>query len=155
MKSATSHLACSWTLPRLIIKSHQNKKWMWPWARGAPQNLGLPFNISATAEASNIKFGMQLGLAMARYKKHNQSKTWAWPWAREAPKYLGFLFNMSATAALSSALAELLVQKHLYTCSKFSLATNLGFILYFVCVFTLYRALIYFIMYVFCCLNSV
>jgi len=30
---------------------------VWPWARGAPKNLRLPFAISATAEASDFKFG--------------------------------------------------------------------------------------------------
>ena len=41
---------------------------MWPWARGAPRNLRLPFNISATAEAREFKFGIQLGFA----KGHHQ-----------------------------------------------------------------------------------
>jgi len=40
----------SWGLPSPIIESHQNKKWVWPWVREAPQFLGSPFNISATAE---------------------------------------------------------------------------------------------------------
>jgi len=36
---------------------------------GAPQNLGFPFNISATAEASKFKFGIaklnpQVGMAV-------------------------------------------------------------------------------------------
>jgi len=35
---ATSNLAHSWGLPRPIIKS---QGWAWPWARGAPQNLGV------------------------------------------------------------------------------------------------------------------
>jgi len=61
MKPATSSLASSLGLPSPIIKSYQNKKWMWPWAMGAPQNFGVPFNISATAEASDFKFGTQLG----------------------------------------------------------------------------------------------
>jgi len=30
--------------------------------------LRFPFNISATAEASDIKFGIQLGFAKGRYK---------------------------------------------------------------------------------------
>jgi len=44
------------------------EKLMWPWARGSPQNLGLPFNISATAEISDFKFGTQLGFAKADHK---------------------------------------------------------------------------------------
>jgi len=30
-----------WGLPRPIIKSHPEEKTVWPWARGAPQNLGF------------------------------------------------------------------------------------------------------------------
>jgi len=55
-------------LPRPIIKSHAEEKWARPWAREAPQNVGAPFNISATAEASDFKFGMQLGFAKAHHK---------------------------------------------------------------------------------------
>jgi len=36
--------------------------------------MGFPFNIFATAEASNFKFGMRLGLAKAHHKKHKQKK---------------------------------------------------------------------------------
>jgi len=39
---ATSNIARSWGLPRLIIKSHAKKGWAWPLARGALQNLGVP-----------------------------------------------------------------------------------------------------------------
>jgi len=38
--------------------------------------LGFPFNISATAEASNFKFGMQLGFAKAHHKIISRKK---WP----------------------------------------------------------------------------
>jgi len=40
---ATSNFARSWGLLSPIIKSTQKKGWSWPWARGAPQNLGVPF----------------------------------------------------------------------------------------------------------------
>ena len=33
------------------------------WAKGAPKNLGYPFNISATIEDSDFKFGTQLAFA--------------------------------------------------------------------------------------------
>jgi len=75
---------------------------VWRWARGDLQNFGILYNISAAAEASNFKCGMQLGLAKTHHKNYNQRKKWAWPWAREAPKYLGFLFSITAMAALSS-----------------------------------------------------
>ena len=35
---------------------------------GAPRNFGFPFNISAMGEASDFKFGTQLGLAKANHK---------------------------------------------------------------------------------------
>jgi len=50
------------------MKSNYKKKWVWPLARVAFRNLGLPFNISVTAEASDFKFGIQLGFAKAHHK---------------------------------------------------------------------------------------
>jgi len=47
------------------------------------------------AEATDFKFGTQLGFAVPEEK-------WTWPSAWEAFIYLGFPFNISATAALSS-----------------------------------------------------
>jgi len=41
---------------------------VWPWARGAPEIWGFPFNISAMAKACNFKFGTQLGFAKAHHK---------------------------------------------------------------------------------------
>jgi len=46
----------------------QKKGLAWPWARGAPQNLGFPFNIYTMAEASDFNFGTQLGFAKAHHK---------------------------------------------------------------------------------------
>jgi len=68
LKLATSNLMHSLGLPRPIIKSHPEEKWGWPWTRGAPQNLGFPCNISATAGASDFKFGTQLGFAKAHHR---------------------------------------------------------------------------------------
>jgi len=68
MKPVTSNLADRWGLPRPIIKSHTEEKWALPWSRGAPYNFAVPFNISATAEASDFEFGMQLGFANAHNK---------------------------------------------------------------------------------------
>ena len=68
LKIATSNLVCSLGLSRPVIKSHPEEKWAWPWATGAPQNFGAPFNISAMGEASAFIFGMQLGFAKAQHK---------------------------------------------------------------------------------------
>jgi len=64
MKPATSNLACSWSLLRPIIKSHQKKKWCGPGLGELFKFWGLPYNISAMTEASDFKFGAQLGFAM-------------------------------------------------------------------------------------------
>jgi len=42
---ATSNLARSWGLPRTITKSHAEENGAWPWARGAPINLGVPLQF--------------------------------------------------------------------------------------------------------------
>jgi len=62
----------------------------------AAQNVGFPFNIFATAEASDFKFGIQLGFAKAHHKITPGGK-WVWPWARGAPKNFGIPFNFFAT----------------------------------------------------------
>jgi len=64
---ASSNLARSWGLPRPIIKSHADER-VWPWARGAPQNLGFLFNIYTMVETKKFKFGTQLGFAKAHHK---------------------------------------------------------------------------------------
>jgi len=63
--------------------------------------LQSPFNISATAEASDFKFGLQLGFAKAHHKITPRGKNRRGPGLGELPKMLGFLFNISATAEAS------------------------------------------------------
>jgi len=72
-----------------------------PWARGAPQNFGFPYNISATAGASDFQFGAQLGFANAHHKITRRRKGGWWPWARGAPRNLGVLFNIYTMAQAS------------------------------------------------------
>jgi len=50
------------------IKSHPEEKWAWFLVRVTANNLGFPFNISATAKTIDFKFGMQLGSANAHHK---------------------------------------------------------------------------------------
>ena len=52
-------------------------------ARGASKKLG-PLLISATVEASNFKFGMQLGFGTSLPKKQCLGPKLAGAWAREA-----------------------------------------------------------------------
>jgi len=55
-------------LPRAIKKSHPEEKVAWPWTGKLPKCLGFPFNFSATAEANEFKFSMQLGFAEVHHK---------------------------------------------------------------------------------------
>jgi len=50
------------------MKSYQEKKWAWPWVEELSKILEFPFNMFPTAEASELKFGMQFGFSKARHK---------------------------------------------------------------------------------------
>ena len=53
------------------------------------------------AEASDFKFGTQLGFTRAHHKITPRGKSW-WPWATGASHNISrFLYNISATAAAS------------------------------------------------------
>ena len=52
-----------------------------------PQNVGVPYNISATAEPSDFKCGAQLEFAKDHHKVSRRRKG-AWPWTRGAPQIL-------------------------------------------------------------------
>jgi len=60
--------------------------------------LGFPFNISATAEASDFKFGVQLGFAKAHHKIPRRRKRGRGPGLGEFPKIWGFPFKIYAMA---------------------------------------------------------
>jgi len=62
MKPATSNLACSCSLPRPIISGCGLG------LGELPEIWGFPFNIYTMAEASDFKFGTQLGFAKAHHK---------------------------------------------------------------------------------------
>ena len=61
-----------------------------------PKILGFPFNISATAEASDFKFGTQLGFAMIHHKITPRGK-WMRPWAMGATQNFELPFNKFGT----------------------------------------------------------
>jgi len=56
--------------------------------RKAPQNFGFLYNISATAEASNFKIGMLLGIAKTDHKIPHEEKV-TWSCAIGVPQNLG------------------------------------------------------------------
>jgi len=62
----------------------------YPWAKGAPQTLGLPFNIYTMAEASDFIFGTQLGFAKVHHKITPREKSGGGLGLGELPKILGF-----------------------------------------------------------------
>jgi len=64
MKPATSNLASRWGLPRPT----QTKSGRSFGLGELLKILRFPFNISATAEASDFKLGMQLGFAKGHHK---------------------------------------------------------------------------------------
>ena len=55
------------------------------WARGAPKNLG-PLHIYATVEASNFKFGTQLGFVTSLPKNNDFDQNWRGSGPGEHPK---------------------------------------------------------------------
>jgi len=57
--------------------------------------LEFPFNISATTEDSDFKFGVPLGLATVHHKITPSGKEGV-PLARGAPQICGFPFDISA-----------------------------------------------------------
>jgi len=75
LKLATSKLARGWCLSRPIIKSDIEEKVNVRWARETLQNFGVPLNIYITAEASDIKFGVQLGFAKTHHKTTPRGKS--------------------------------------------------------------------------------
>jgi len=65
-----------------------------PRARGAPQNFVFPYNISATAGASDFKFGAHLGFAKALHIITCRSKGWRDHGLGELPKIWRFHSNI-------------------------------------------------------------
>ena len=63
-----------------------------------PKILESPFNISATAEASDFKFGMQPGFAKGHHKITPQGISGRGPGLGKLPKTLKFPFNISVMA---------------------------------------------------------
>ena len=62
--------------------------------------LDFPFNIFASAEASDVKFGKQLGFANAHHKIPPRRNVGV-AWTRELPKIWRFSFNIYAVAKAS------------------------------------------------------
>ena len=78
----------TWVRGVAYRKQLSGPKLMGVWPRAACKNLG-PLFISATVEASNIKFGIQLGLGEEVAKKQLLQPKLAGVQARAASKKLG------------------------------------------------------------------
>jgi len=73
LKLATSNLLCSLGLPCPIIKiTPKGKSGRGPKLGELPNILWFPFIISASADASDFKFGVQLGVYQGPSQKHTQ-----------------------------------------------------------------------------------
>ena len=66
-----------------------------------PAIWSFPFNISATAEASDFKFGTQHGFAKAHHKITRRRKGGHSPGLRDLPKIWGSPFNIYTMAEAS------------------------------------------------------
>jgi len=76
----------------------QIKGWAWPWARGAPQNLGgSPSIVTQWLKLATSNLVCSLGLPRHIMKSHPKEKC-GWPWAKRAPQNFGVAYNISATA---------------------------------------------------------
>ena len=77
------------------------------WARGAFKKFGIPC-ISATVEASNFKFGTQLGFGTSLPKNNVLDKNWR-GCAAEHPKKFGtpYVFLQPLKLATSNLLHKL------------------------------------------------
>ena len=81
----------------------------WPWDRGALQNFGVPHYYFCTAEASDFKFGAQLGFAKAHHKITRRRKGGHGTGIGELPKIWGFpsIFTQSLKLATSNLVHSL------------------------------------------------
>jgi len=70
----------------------------WLWARGASQNWGFPFNISATTEGSDFKIGRLVGFSKVHHKISPRRKRGRGPELGELPKIWYLPFNIYAMA---------------------------------------------------------
>ena len=101
MNPATSNLASRWRVGVYQGPSQnptKKKSGRGPGLGELPKIWRFPFNISATAEASDFKCGKQLGFAKGHHKIIPREKVGvAMPWAKRTPQNWWFPFNISAT----------------------------------------------------------
>jgi len=85
----------------------RRKKWVWTWAREAPEIRGFPFNVSVTVKASDLKFGIQLEFAKAHHKITPGGKRRRRLGQGELPNILGFsIIFMQRLGLATSNLAQ-------------------------------------------------
>jgi len=68
-----------------MIKSHAEERVDMAMAWAAPQNLGFLFNIYTMAEASDFKFGKQLGFAIKPHPEKSVRGLWKLPYIWGSP----------------------------------------------------------------------
>jgi len=67
------------------------------WARESPKIFGIPLFISATVEASNFKFGIQVGLGCSLPRNNFYDQNWQGAELGEYPKKIWDPQFISAT----------------------------------------------------------
>jgi len=88
VKPATSNLAYSWGCSGPSSNPTRRKCNCGPGLEELSEIWGFPFNISATAEARDFKFGTQLGFSKPIIKSHAEERVGV-ALSRGAPQYLG------------------------------------------------------------------
>jgi len=71
---ASDFLADNWGLKRPIMKSHPKKKWVWLWARGAPQNFGYPIIFLRQLKLATSNLTLSWGVPRTIIKSHAEEK---------------------------------------------------------------------------------
>ena len=72
------------------------------WARGASKNIWDSLLISATVEASNFKFGTQLGFGTSLPKNNVLDQNWRGSGPGKHPKKIWYPLRIFATVEASS-----------------------------------------------------
>jgi len=99
MKPATSNLASSLVCQSQSSNPTRRKSGCGLGLGELPDSRGFPFNISATAEVSDFKFGEQLGFAKAHHKITPRGKSKGGLGLGELPKILGLPFIFATAGA--------------------------------------------------------
>jgi len=72
-----------------IMKLHQRKKWVWPWARGAAQICGSPLIFLLRLKVATLRLGGRWALPSPITKFYPEEQVGVVIWAEGAPQICG------------------------------------------------------------------